>query len=42
MKALGFSRTLMTDLEIAAELAICNRVELLQALKSSNHSQVCI
>lgn len=41
MKALGFSRTLMTDLEIAAEFSVSsNRSQILEALEASNHSQV--
>ena len=41
MKGLGFSKTLMTDLEIAAEFSItCNREVLLQSLASSDHHQV--
>lgn len=43
MKGLGFSKTLMTDLEIAAEFIItCNRGQLLQSLAASDHSQVIV
>ena len=41
MKALGFAKTLMKDLEIAAEFGIRGSPsELLQVLKSSDHVQV--
>jgi mitogen-activated protein kinase kinase kinase 4 len=43
MKALGFARTLMNDLEIAAELSICcPKEQLLDLLAESEHCQVII
>ena len=41
MKALGFSKTLLTDLEIAAEFSIrCSHDKLFEVLTSSDHTQV--